>query len=188
MTALLTVNDFHVSHGKVEAVTGVNLEMQAGQIVNKFTTIDYRFNYRLVKALDVHLNPEEIPLLSLPVRLGEPGFGGQRVAALELRRELGMRRAPRHHRITALHRRGRHRQVLPRPGRIGRPGPGRHKIAIGLTGDPVPVGSRLRAHCEVLEANEVDNDGVQFMTRATVEREGAEKPVCVAEMVSIYYR
>jgi len=33
MTALLTVNDFHVSYGKVEAVTGVNLEMQAGQIV-----------------------------------------------------------------------------------------------------------------------------------------------------------
>jgi branched-chain amino acid transport system ATP-binding protein len=33
MTALLTVNDLHVSYGKVEAVTGVNLEMQAGQIV-----------------------------------------------------------------------------------------------------------------------------------------------------------
>jgi hypothetical protein len=29
---------------------------------------------------------------------------------------------------------------------------------------------------------------VQFVTKATVEREGAEKPVCVAEMVSIYYR
>jgi branched-chain amino acid transport system ATP-binding protein len=33
MTALLTVNDLHVSYGKVEAVTGVSLEMQAGQIV-----------------------------------------------------------------------------------------------------------------------------------------------------------
>ena len=33
MTALLTVNDLHVSYGKIEAVTGVNLEMQAGQIV-----------------------------------------------------------------------------------------------------------------------------------------------------------
>ena len=49
---------------------------------------------------------------------------------------------------------------------------------------PVPVGSRIRAHFEVLEANEVDNNGVQFVTKATVEREGAEKPVCVAEMVS----
>ena len=33
MTALLTVNDLHVGYGKVEAVTGVSLEMQAGQIV-----------------------------------------------------------------------------------------------------------------------------------------------------------
>jgi branched-chain amino acid transport system ATP-binding protein len=33
MTALLTVNDLHVSYGKVEAVTGVSLEMQTGQIV-----------------------------------------------------------------------------------------------------------------------------------------------------------
>jgi len=49
--------------------------VQAGEVINKFSTIDYRFNYRLVKALNVHLNPEEIPLLSLPVRLGEPGFG-----------------------------------------------------------------------------------------------------------------
>jgi acyl dehydratase len=53
---------------------------------------------------------------------------------------------------------------------------------------PLPVGSRIRAHFEVLEANEVDNNGVQFVTKATVEREGQEKPVCVAEMVSIYYR
>ena len=33
MTALLTVNDLHVSYGKVEAVSGVNIEMQTGQIV-----------------------------------------------------------------------------------------------------------------------------------------------------------
>ena len=33
MTALLSVNDLHVSYGKVEAVTGVSLEMQVGQIV-----------------------------------------------------------------------------------------------------------------------------------------------------------
>ena len=31
MTALLTVDDLHVSYGKVEAVTGVSLKMQAGQ-------------------------------------------------------------------------------------------------------------------------------------------------------------
>jgi branched-chain amino acid transport system ATP-binding protein len=33
MTALLTVENLHVSYGKVEAVTGVSLEMQKGQIV-----------------------------------------------------------------------------------------------------------------------------------------------------------
>jgi branched-chain amino acid transport system ATP-binding protein len=33
MSPLLAVNDLHVSYGKVEAVSGVSLEMQAGQIV-----------------------------------------------------------------------------------------------------------------------------------------------------------
>ena len=33
MTALLSVTDLHVSYGKVEAVSGVSLDMQAGQIV-----------------------------------------------------------------------------------------------------------------------------------------------------------
>jgi branched-chain amino acid transport system ATP-binding protein len=33
MSALLSVRDLHVSYGKVEAVSGVSLEMQAGQIV-----------------------------------------------------------------------------------------------------------------------------------------------------------
>jgi len=52
---------------------------------------------------------------------------------------------------------------------------------------PVPVGSRIRAHFEILEVSEVEG-GVQVVTKGTVEREGEEKPVCVAEMVSIYYR
>jgi len=33
MTALLSVNDLHVSYGKVEAVTGASLDMATGQIV-----------------------------------------------------------------------------------------------------------------------------------------------------------
>ncbi len=53
---------------------------------------------------------------------------------------------------------------------------------------PVPVGSRIRGSFEVLEANPVEPDGVQFVTKGTVELEGQEKPVCVAELVSIYYR
>jgi acyl dehydratase len=52
---------------------------------------------------------------------------------------------------------------------------------------PVPVGSRLRAHFEVLEVTEVEG-GIQVVTKGTVEREGEEKPVCVAEMVSRHYR
>ena len=52
---------------------------------------------------------------------------------------------------------------------------------------PVPVGSRIRAHFEILEVSEVEG-GVQVVTKGTVEREGEEKPVCVAEMVSRQYR
>jgi branched-chain amino acid transport system ATP-binding protein len=33
MSTLIAVKDFHVSHGKVEAVSGIDLEMQSGQIV-----------------------------------------------------------------------------------------------------------------------------------------------------------
>ena len=52
---------------------------------------------------------------------------------------------------------------------------------------PVPVGSRIRASFRIDDVAEVEG-GVQVTTAATVEREGAEKPVCVAETVSRYYR
>jgi acyl dehydratase len=52
---------------------------------------------------------------------------------------------------------------------------------------PVPVGSRVRASFRVEEATEVAG-GVQIVMAATVEREGGEKPVCVAELVFRYYR
>jgi len=38
------------------------------------TTLDYSLTYRRVKASDIQISPSEIPLLSLPVRVGEPGF------------------------------------------------------------------------------------------------------------------
>jgi acyl dehydratase len=47
---------------------------------------------------------------------------------------------------------------------------------------PLPVGSKVRAHGEVLSVEEVTG-GVQVTNRVTVEREGGEKPVCVAETV-----
>ncbi|MGW6742077.1 MaoC family dehydratase [Streptomyces sp. NPDC055025] len=51
---------------------------------------------------------------------------------------------------------------------------------------PVPVGSRLRASAVLTEAVEAGG-GVQITTLVTVEREGGEKPACVAESVSRYY-
>jgi outer membrane protein assembly complex protein YaeT len=54
--------------------------VQAEQIVSHkadgtaVSVMNYRFNYRLVKATNVLVSPDQIPLLSLPVRVGEPGF------------------------------------------------------------------------------------------------------------------
>ncbi|MFF3785086.1 MaoC family dehydratase [Streptomyces sp. NPDC001933] len=50
----------------------------------------------------------------------------------------------------------------------------------------VPVGSRLRASA-VLKSVEEAGGGVQVTAVVTVEREGGDKPVCVAESVSRYY-
>ena len=52
---------------------------------------------------------------------------------------------------------------------------------------PVPVGSRIRTTFRLVDVSEIEG-GVQVVTAATVEREGSEKPVCVAETVSRYYR
>jgi acyl dehydratase len=46
---------------------------------------------------------------------------------------------------------------------------------------PVPVNSRLRAHMHLLACEAIDNQGVQMTWRVSVEREGSDKPVCVAE-------
>ncbi len=46
---------------------------------------------------------------------------------------------------------------------------------------PVPVGSRLRGRMTLLATEAVDNGGVQMSFQVTVEREGSDKPVCVAE-------
>ena len=47
---------------------------------------------------------------------------------------------------------------------------------------PVPSGSRIRAHFTVQSVEEVPG-GEQGVVVATVEREGGDKPVCVAELV-----
>jgi acyl dehydratase len=51
---------------------------------------------------------------------------------------------------------------------------------------PVPVGSRLRATAELVEVSEAGG-GIQLVMKVTVEREGGDKPVCVAETVARFY-
>jgi acyl dehydratase len=50
----------------------------------------------------------------------------------------------------------------------------------------VPVGSRLRATFEVVDVDAQDW-GAQVTMKATIERDGGDKPVCVAEIVFRYY-
>lgn len=51
---------------------------------------------------------------------------------------------------------------------------------------PVPAGSRVRARVELLSVDDVPG-GVQLICRITVERDGGDKPACVAETVSRLY-
>ena len=52
---------------------------------------------------------------------------------------------------------------------------------------PVPVGSRVRGTFRVDSIDEQDW-GAQVQMTATLEREGGDKPVCVAEVLFRYYR
>ena len=49
---------------------------------------------------------------------------------------------------------------------------------------PVPVGSRVRAGAELVALTRGAN-GAQATVRVTIERDGGDKPVCVAETVSV---
>jgi acyl dehydratase len=52
---------------------------------------------------------------------------------------------------------------------------------------PVLVNSRLRARIVLLKAEPIDNNGLQTTWTVTIEREGADKPVCVAESLARMY-
>ena len=52
---------------------------------------------------------------------------------------------------------------------------------------PVPVGSRLRGRMKLLECAPIDNGGMQMTWQITIEREGSERPVCIAESLSRRY-
>jgi acyl dehydratase len=69
-------------------------------------------------------------------------------------------------------------EVVPRSGRMG--------INYGVNRvrfpAPVPSGSRIRVTFEVQQVDEFEG-GHQTTMKATVERDGGDKPVCVAEVV-----
>ncbi|HXD40636.1 MAG TPA: MaoC family dehydratase [Ramlibacter sp.] len=52
---------------------------------------------------------------------------------------------------------------------------------------PVPVGSRLRGHMKLLACEPIEKNGVQMTWLVTVEREGSDRPVCIAESLSRRY-
>jgi acyl dehydratase len=51
---------------------------------------------------------------------------------------------------------------------------------------PVPVGSRVRMRAQVVDVADVPG-GAQVTTTQTIEVEGGEKPVCVAQSVARFY-
>ena len=48
---------------------------------------------------------------------------------------------------------------------------------------PVPAGSKVRATAEIQSVDELGDGWVQVATKFILEREGGDKPVCVAESV-----
>lgn len=52
---------------------------------------------------------------------------------------------------------------------------------------PVPVGSRVRARIKLLQVKPIDSQGWQTTWAVQIEREGADKPACVAESLARHY-
>jgi acyl dehydratase len=51
---------------------------------------------------------------------------------------------------------------------------------------PLPVGQKVRLRVKLADVQEVPG-GAQILAEQTFEREGSEKPVCVAEMLTRVY-
>ncbi|CAN7505290.1 MaoC family dehydratase [Caballeronia sp. LjRoot29] len=52
---------------------------------------------------------------------------------------------------------------------------------------PVRVGTKLRASFVAETVTDVEEGGVQVIWRVTVQKEGGDKPVCVAEFITRHY-
>jgi acyl dehydratase len=51
---------------------------------------------------------------------------------------------------------------------------------------PVPVGSKVRLSATLEDVEEIKG-GYQLTASAVIERQGGEKPVCIAELVVRFY-
>jgi acyl dehydratase len=51
---------------------------------------------------------------------------------------------------------------------------------------PVPVGSRVRGRMKLLSVEDIEG-GAQVVWQITMEREGGDKPVCIAESITRRY-
>jgi outer membrane protein insertion porin family len=72
----LSISAFYDNSVDVTTFSSQRLEgtFQGEQTISKASTMDYRFTYRRVKASNIAISTDLIPILSLPVRVGEPGF------------------------------------------------------------------------------------------------------------------
>ena len=52
---------------------------------------------------------------------------------------------------------------------------------------PVPAGAKIRGRFTLAKYEKIDGNGVQTTWNAVIEREGSDKPVCVAESISRHY-
>jgi acyl dehydratase len=52
---------------------------------------------------------------------------------------------------------------------------------------PVPAGAKIRGRFVLAKYEKIEGNGVQTTWHVTMEREGGEKPVCVAEAISRHF-
>ena len=52
---------------------------------------------------------------------------------------------------------------------------------------PVPAGAKIRGRFTLARYEKIDGNGVQTTWSVVMEREGGDKPVCVAETISRHY-
>ena len=72
----MSVTLFYDNTLDVATFTSERLEgsVQAAQTISKVSTMLYRFTYRRVRASNLQISTNQIPLLSQPTRVGMPGF------------------------------------------------------------------------------------------------------------------